>query len=165
MLVPLLDKVFSPYISAYRKNYNTLNVLILLIEEWKKHLDNNYFVGVLMDLYEAFDCIPHNLLIAKSAAYGFDKNSLKYLYSYLKNRQQCVRINNVCGEFKEIISGVPQGSIVSPIPFNIFLNNFFYTIETASGHNFAVDNNLSIFAKTIHRLVHSLKSESETAIK
>ena len=90
-----------------------------------------------MDLSKASDCIPHDLLIAKLSAYGFDKTALKYIYSYLKKRQQYVRINNIYSGFEEIISGVPQGSIVGPILFNDFLNDFFYDIGNASIQNFA----------------------------
>ena len=87
-----LENIFSPFLSAYRGNYSTQHVLIRLVEEWKKHLDNNEAVGgVLMNLSKAFDCIPHDLLISKFSAYGFDKTALKYIYSYLKKRQQCVR--------------------------------------------------------------------------
>ena len=119
-------------------------MLIRLVEEWKKHLDNNEVVGVvLMDLSKAFDCIPNDLLIAKLSAYGVGKIALKYINSYLKKRQQCVRINNICGSFEEIISGVPQGSIVRPILLDAFLNDLFYDIENASVHNFADDNTLS----------------------
>ena len=61
-----LENIFSPFLSAYRENYNTQHVLIRLVEEWKKHLDNNEVVGgVLMDISKAFDCIPLDLLIAK----------------------------------------------------------------------------------------------------
>ena len=88
-----------------------------------------------MDLSKASDCIPHDLLIAKLSAYGFDKTALKYIYSYLKKRQQYVRINNIYSGFEEIISGVPQGSIVGPILFNAFLKDFFYDIENASVQN------------------------------
>ena len=65
----------------------------------------------------------------------------------------------------EIISVVPQGSVVGWKLSNVFLNNFPNINETESGHNFAINNNLSVFAKTIHELVHSLKLESKTAIK
>ena len=153
------------FISAYRESYNTQHVLIRLIQEWRKNLDNDYFIGVvLMDLWKAFDCIPHNLVIAKLAAYGFDKNMICYIYSYLKSRKQCVSVNNIKSTFEEIISGVPQGSIVGPILFNIFFNDFFYFILVASAHNFADDNTLSSFAKTIENLISILESESEIAI-
>ena len=78
-----MNNLFSPFISAYRESYNThayresyktQHVLIRLNEEWRKNLDNNYFIGAVhMDLSNAFDCIPHDLVIAKLATYGFDK--------------------------------------------------------------------------------------------
>ena len=77
---------------------------------------------------------PHNLLIAKLAAYSVDENLLMYLYSYLSNRKQCVRINNVHSSFQNVISGVPQGSIVGPKLFNCFFNDFFYFTDKASVH-------------------------------
>ena len=96
---------------------------------------------------QAFDCIPHDLLNAKLSGYGFDKTALKYIY--LKKRQRCVRINNIYSGFEEIISGVPQVSIVGPIFYNVFLNDLIYYPEIASVHNFADDNILSCFAKTV----------------
>ena len=78
-----------------------------------------------MDLPKAFDCLPHDLLIAKLAAYGFDWNILKLFHSYLKDRKQVVKVEGFVGILKEIIPGVPQGSILGPILFNIFINDFF----------------------------------------
>ena len=84
-------------------------MLLRLIEKWKKNLDNNEVVGgVLMDLPKAFDCIPHDLLISKFSVYGFDKTDLKHINSFLKKRQQCVRISIVYSGSEEIISGVPK---------------------------------------------------------
>ena len=89
-------------------------------------MERNYVVvRVLMDLSKAFDCVPHDLLLAKLAAYGVDESFLCYIYSYLLNRKQCVRINNININFLTVISGVPQGSIVGPILFNCFFNAFF----------------------------------------
>ena len=75
-----------------------------------------------------------------------------------------MRINNTYSGFEEIISGVPQGSIVGRILFNAFLNDFFYDIENASVHNFVDDNTLSCFAKTVKDLINVLKQESEVVI-
>ena len=115
---------------------------------------------VLTDLSKAFDCIPHDLLIAKLSAYGLSSDSLCYIYSYLKDRKQCVQINNKQSEFDTIISGVPQGSIFGPILFNIFFNDFFFFIPKASVHNFADDNTLCSFAKTLRGLVMILECET-----
>ena len=118
-----------------------------------------------MVLSKAFDCAPHDLLNAKLEAYGINENLLACLHSYLSNRKQCVRINNVTSDFKTIISGVPQGTIVGPILFNCFFNDFFYFIEKASVHNFADDNTLSMFEETIQNLIALLETESNTAIE
>ena len=116
----------SDFISAYRKGYITNRVLLRLIEYWKAALDSNLFTGaVLMDLLKAFVCIPHDLLIAKLHAYEFSFERLTLLCSYLRNRKQCVKINNICCDFLKILPGVPQGSILGPILFNMFLNDLF----------------------------------------
>ena len=65
-----------------------------------------------MDLSKAFDCISHDLLIAKLHAYGFSFERLTFLNSYLRNRKQYVKINKICSDFLKILSGVPQGSIL-----------------------------------------------------
>ena len=140
-------------------------MLLRLIEEWKTNLDNNFAVGaILMDLSKAFDCIPHDLLIAKLAANGFEEKTLLYIYSYLENRKQCVKINNINSNFQTIKSGVKQGSIVGPILFNIFFNDFFFFLCNVSVHHFADNNTLSSFARTVKNLVTILESESSCAI-
>ena len=102
-----------------------------------------------MDLSKAFDCVPHDPLIAKLEAYGINKNLLDYLHSYLSNRERCVRINNVTSDFQTIMSGVAQGSIGGAILLNCFFNDFFYFFEKASVHNFADDTTVSMFEETI----------------
>ena len=103
-----MNEHISNLVSAYKKNYSSQHVLIRLLEEWRKWLDNNYVVGgVFMDLTKAFDCVPHDLLIANLEAYGIYENILTYLHSYLSNRKQCVGINNVTSDFETIVSWVP----------------------------------------------------------
>ena len=162
---PFVNNFLSTFISAYRKNHSSNHVLLRLLEEWKIHLDNKNFVGaILMDLSKAFDCIPHDLLIAKMNAYGFSFDTLVFFYSYLKRRRQNVKINNVFSAFQVLLSGVPQGSILGPILFNIFISDLFLWIEEATLHNFADDNTLSAFSKSIQGLINILEKESEEAI-
>ena len=80
------------------------------------------------------------------------------------NRKKCVCINNTLSEFNKVISYVPQGSIVGPILFNCFFNDFYYFIKNANGHNFADDNTLAIFAQNVWNLISVLESESNIAI-
>ena len=111
-IVNSMNNYISPYFSAYRKGYNSQHVLIRLFEEWTQHLDNNSVAGGdFMDLSKTFDCLPHNLLIAKLAAYSADENLLVYIYSYLSNRKQCVRINNVQSRFQNVVSGYLKGPL------------------------------------------------------
>ena len=102
-----------------------------------------------MDLSKEFDCISHDLIIAKLAAYDVDDTALKLIFSYLKNRKQCVRINNTYSNFENIITGVPQGSIVGPLLFDFSINDLFFFFESSSIHNFADDNTLSAWANII----------------
>ena len=149
-------------ISAYRKNYSSQHVIIRLPEEWRKNLGDNLVVAaVSADMSKAFDCILHDLLIAKLAAYGLSEDALMYILSYLSNRKQCVRINDTYSEFENIIMGVPQGSILGPLLFNLSIKDLFFFILIASVHNFADDNTLSAFAQNVSKLINILQSESE----
>ena len=146
-LVGFMKEYFSPLISAHRTNYSSKHV-IRLLGEWRKKLDDNFVVGaVLTDLSKAFDCILHDLLIAKLAAYGLSEEALMYILSYLSNRKQCVRINDTYSEFENIITGVPQGSMLGPFLFNLSINELFFFILIASVHNFEDDNTLPAFAE------------------
>ena len=80
-----MDLYLSQFVSAYRKQYSSQHVLIRLLEEWRNNFAQNFIVeAVLMDLPKAFDCIPHDLLIAKLHACWFKNNAVTYLSSYLK---------------------------------------------------------------------------------
>ena len=118
----------------------------------------------MTDLSKAFNCVPHDLLIPKLEAYGFDNNTICYVYSHLKNRRQCVKINNTYSDLLNIISGVSQGSIVGPVLFNIFINDFFFVILIASAHNYVDDNLLSSVGKTLEDLIKILEHECKVAL-
>ena len=113
-----------------------------------------------MDLSKAFECLSHGLIIAKLAAYGLDNTALKLIFSYLKNRKQCVRINNPYSNFENVITGVPQGSIVGPLLFDFSINDLFSFNESSSIHNFADDNTFSSCVNTISDPINKLESDS-----
>ena len=123
------------------------------MEKWKKSVDNGGAFGALFtDLSKAFDCLSHELLIAKLDAYGLDKKSLKLLNDYLSHRKQRVEINDFFSSWDEILFGVPQGSILGPLLFNIFICDMFYFLEDYDIANYA-DDTTPFSAKDNHELV------------
>ena len=118
-----------------------------------------------MDVSKAFDCDPHNLLLAKLAAYSVDESCFCYIWFYLLNQKQCVQNNNIKSNFLNVISGVPQESIVEATLFACFFNDFCFAIETVHAHSFADNNTLTVFASNIQNLIHLLESKSSVAIK
>ena len=118
-----------------------------------------------MDLSKAFDYILHDLIIAKLVAYGIDDTDLKLIFSYLRNRKQCVRIKNTYRNFEYIITGVPQSSIVGPLLCDFSINDLFFFIESSSIHNFADDNTHFAWANTISDLINKLEADSNIAIE
>ena len=111
-----------------------------------------------MDLSKAFDTISHDLLIAKLKAYGFSKEALKLMKSYLKNRKQKVQINKFSSE-RDVIAGVRQNSIDGPLLFNLFINDLVFFIEQCTLSNYADDNNLSISGEDKELIESMLSSD------
>ena len=139
-----MENKFSKYFTGFHKNHNTQNSFLRMIEFWKAKLNNGSKVGVIiMDLSKAFDSLNHDLLSAKLKAYGIDNNAVSFMRSCLTNRLQLCKINNSFSKWAKISAGVPQGSILGPLLFNIFINDMFLFLQKCDLANYANDSTIS----------------------
>ena len=134
LLFKQIPEYFEPILSkfqcGFRKGYSAQHCLLAMLEKWKSAVDNKGNFGALLtDLTKAFDCLPHDLLLAKLNAYGFSLPALRLVQSYLSNRKQRTKINSEFSSWEEILFGVPQGSILGPLLFNIVLCDLFFIMN------------------------------------
>ena len=111
-----------------------------------------------MDLSKAFDTINHDLLIAKLHAFDFSSDTLKFLYSYLNNRLHRNKINQKFSSWKELSQGVPQGSALGLLLFNIYLNNLFFLFQSTNVCNFADDKTFYDYDMGLNSLIEKVRT-------
>ena len=157
------ENIYDQNLCAFRKGNGCQTILLRLLDDWKGALaKNEYVAAVLMDLSKAFDCLPHDILLSKLSAYGLCADSVELLKSYLSDRKLQVKLNNIASSWSEIKKGIPQGSILGPLLFNVFINDIFYFLKHGTLYNYADDNTLFFSTPNFNELSCVLESENLT---
>ena len=116
---------------------------------------------MFVDLRKAFDCVDHKTLLKKLERYGIRGVSHNWFKSYLTNRSQCVKINGIKSEYLNICTGVPQGSILGPILFILFINDFPLVSQQLDMFLYADDTTICLSDKNYDSLIERVNQELE----
>ena len=148
-----MNRLASLSSQTFVKSFSSSEMLIESI------LVSNIFT-LSVNLSKAFDCLPHDLLIAKLHAYGFEKSALNFIYDYLTKRTQRTKVGGEYSKMRTLKYGVPQGSILGPLLFNLFINDIFYFMKESKLANYADDTSTYLSKEGIFPFLHALKSET-----
>ena len=131
----------SHNLSGYLRGHSCCSALLKMTEDWRESLDRREAVAaVAVDLSKAsFDSVCHSLLLAKLTAYGFSRRALQLMIAYLRERKQRVKLDNTYSQWGTVTTGVPQGSLLGPFLFKIYMNDLNYFIEGTSLRLYADD--------------------------
>ena len=138
---------------GFRQQYSTFHALISLTEDIRKNLDKGHIsCGIFVDLQKAFGTVEHDILLAKLEHYGIRGMANNWFKSYLFNRKQFVSINGHISNQTSVKYGVPQGSVLGPLLFLIYINELNLAIKFCKVRHFADDTNLLHFSKSVNKL-------------
>ena len=157
------EPILSKFQCRFRTGYSAQHCPLAMLEKWKSAVDNKKTFGALLtDLSKAFDCFSHDLLLAKLNVYGFNLPALRLIQSYLSKRKQRTKINSEFSSWEEILFGIPQGSILGPLLFNIFLSDSFFVMNDVDFASYADDNTPFFVGNDLDEVIFKLQNASIT---
>ena len=159
------DKFSSDQQCGFQKGYSMQHCLLNLLQKWKNSVHKGISFGALLtDLSNKFDCHDHVLLTAKLKAYGFTLSTLRLIHKYFSNRKQRTKIYDNCSFWSAILFDIPQGSILGPLLFNIFLADLFFVIKDIDIGSYADESTPFIVENDIDSVIASLEQVSDALL-
>ena len=157
------SSILSPHQSGFRAKHSTTTATSLVLNDIVSALDNKLVCAALfIDLSKAFDTVDHTLLLNYLCQIGFDPTACMWFKNYLSERHQCVKVGSTKSELVHITKGVPQGSILGPILFSLYINKVVNTLETCNAHLYADDTILYCFSDTVESSLLLLQHAFDT---
>ena len=154
------NNILYPNQFGFREKHSTYMALLKLKDDISEEIDNtNFFIGIFIDLSKSFDIINHDILIKKLNSYGIRDIALEWFKNYLTIRLQYVSINCTDSSFLPITCDVPQGSILGPLLFILYVNDIISTSNLAKFILFADDTNLFFKHKDLETLINIINTE------
>jgi hypothetical protein len=153
-------KILYDYQFGFRGNHSTNMALTILMDKITSAIDNGEFViGVFIDLQKAFDTVNHEILLNKLCKYGIRGTCLDWLRDYLSKRQQLVKFDDVVSTKQNITCGVPQGSILGPLLFILYVNDIVNVSRDLFLIIFADDTNIFVQGKSLDSMIELINCE------
>ena len=165
-LYDYMRQFFSPLFGRFRQGYSTQHILLNFLQRCKSSIDNKGLAGALfMDLSKAFGSVDLDLLLAKLNAYGIKPDALQLLGSYLSLRHQRVKVNSTFSDCKEIRFGVPQGSVLGSLLFNVFVNGILLFVRCTNICSYADDTTIFACHPTLETIIRQLETDGTLVAK
>ena len=155
------NSLISKFQSGFRPKYGTVSALIQMCDQWLTDMDNGKLNGVVfLEICKAFDLINHEILLRKlKDQFGIHSTELKWFESYLTNRTQVCSVNGQTSSSKKIVCGIPQGSILGPLLFLLYINDMTDCLEKTTPYLYADDTEISSSSDNFDTLIENLNHD------